>query len=60
MALSDVLMRRRPNVLVVDVGGMHVKVLATGHRALREIPSGPTMSAREMVAAVKRLALDWR
>jgi polyphosphate glucokinase len=60
MAVSDVLMRRRPNVLVVDVGGTHVKVLATGHRAPREIPSGPTMSAREMVAAVKRLAPDWR
>ena len=48
------------NVLVVDVGGTHVKVLATGHRAPRKIPSGPTMTAREMVAAVKRLVPDWR
>src|ERR1041384_2995135 len=53
-------MRRRPNVLVLDVGGTHVKVLATGHRAPREIRSGPTMTAREMVAAVKRLVPDWR
>ena len=60
MAVSDVLMRRRPNVLVVDVGGTHVKLLATGHRLPREIPSGSTMTAREMVAAVKRLAADWR
>jgi len=67
MALPDVLMSRparagsrRPKVLVVDVGGTHVKVLATGHRTLREIPSGPTMTARVMVAAVKRLVADWR
>jgi predicted NBD/HSP70 family sugar kinase len=36
-------------VLVIDVGGTHVKVLATGHRRSREIPSGPAMSAREML-----------
>ena len=60
MALSHVLMVRRPNVLVVDVGGTHVKVLATRHRAPREIRSGPTMTAREMVKAVKRLVDDWR
>jgi len=26
------MMKRRPRVLVVDVGGTHVKVLATGQR----------------------------
>jgi predicted NBD/HSP70 family sugar kinase len=60
VALPDVLMRSRPNVLVVDVGGTHVKVLATGHRTPREIPSGPAMTPREMVAAVKRLVADWQ
>ncbi len=54
MALSELLMRLRPRVLVADVGGTHVKVLATGHRR-REIRSGPTMTAREMIAAVERL-----
>src|SRR5437867_1901527 len=53
-------MRRRPKVLVVDVGGTHVTVLATGHRTPREIASGRTMTAREMVAAVKPLVADWR
>jgi hypothetical protein len=52
MALPELLMRPRPRVLVVDVGGTHVKVLATGHRTPREIRSGPTMTAREMIAAV--------
>ena len=60
MALPDVLRRPCPKVLVVDVGGTHVKVLATGHRTPREIPSGPTMTAREMVESVKRLVADWQ
>ncbi|HET6203910.1 MAG TPA: ROK family protein [Planctomycetota bacterium] len=62
MALPGVLTGRRPRrtkVLVIDVGGTHVKVLATGHRTAREIPSGPSMTARDMVAAVKRLVADW-
>jgi len=46
-------------VLVIDVGGTHVKVLATGKRAHRQVESGPTMTAEQMVAAVKQLAVDW-
>jgi polyphosphate glucokinase len=48
------------NILVIDVGGTHVKVLASGQKAHREVPSGPTMTARRMVRAVKRLTADWR
>ncbi len=59
MAVPDML-SRRPKVLVIDVGGTHVKVLVTGRREPREIPSGPSMDASGMVAAVKRLAADWR
>ena len=47
-------------MLAVDVGGTHVKILATGHRTRRKVESGPTMTAREMVRAVKRLAADLR
>ena len=46
-------------VLVIDVGGTHVKVLATGQRAKREIPSAPTMTASKMVRDVKRITKDW-
>src|SRR2546425_3070591 len=46
-------------ILVVDVGGTHVKILATGQREHRKIASGPTMTARRMVSAVKRLSADW-
>jgi polyphosphate glucokinase len=46
-------------VLVVDVGGTSVKVLATGQAELRSFPSGPTLTPRRMVSAVKKLAGDW-
>jgi polyphosphate glucokinase len=46
-------------ILTVDVGGTHVKILATGQKQKREIVSGPKMTARQMVSAVKKLAKDW-
>jgi len=48
------------NVLVIDVGGTHVKILATGQEERREFESGPDLTPGRMVAAVKRLARDWR
>ncbi|HLK10603.1 MAG TPA: ROK family protein [Candidatus Binatia bacterium] len=53
-------MRPAPRVLVIDVGGTHVKVLATGERTPRKVPSGPRLTPKRMVAAVKQLAGDWR
>ena len=46
-------------VLVIDVGGTHVKILVTGQKEPRKIDSGPTITARLMVAAVKKLAQGW-
>jgi polyphosphate glucokinase len=48
------------NVLVVDVGGHSVKILATGQSQARAFPSGPTLTAGQMVAGVKELAKDWK
>jgi polyphosphate glucokinase len=48
------------NVLVVDVGGTHVKILATGQRARRKLESGPTLTPRRMVAGVRELAAGWK
>jgi polyphosphate glucokinase len=45
-------------VLVVDVGGTHVKVLATGQKAPREFSSGPTLTAEQMVDGVKTVTAD--
>ena len=47
-------------VLVVDVGGSHIKILATGQEARRRFVSGPTMTAEEMVAEVKKAAEGWK
>lgn len=46
-------------ILVIDVGGTHVKVRLTGKRDERKIPSGTTMTAAKMVQEVKRIAADW-
>ena len=47
-------------ILVIDVGGTHVKVLASGAKEHRQFVSGDTMSARKMVAGVKRITRDWK
>ena len=46
-------------VLVIDVGGTHVKVLATGHKKPVKIPSGPHMTAAKVVAAVRAATVTW-
>lgn len=46
-------------VLSVDVGGTHVKILATGQSEKREFVSGPKLSPRAMVDQVKTLAAGW-
>jgi polyphosphate glucokinase len=46
-------------ILVVDVGGSHVKVLATGHRTPLKIPSGPTMTPAAMVREVRAATKSW-
>jgi polyphosphate glucokinase len=48
------------NVLVVDVGGTNVKVLATGQKEPRKFPSGPKMTPKQMVSGVKQIASDWK
>ena len=56
-------MRRRSDrgarVLVIDVGGSHVKILATGQAESRAMASGPKLTPHRMVAGVKELAKGW-
>jgi len=47
-------------VLVIDIGGTHVKILASGQKSPRRFPSGPAMTPRKMVAGVKTLVGDWK
>lgn len=46
-------------VLVIDIGGTHVKLLATGRKTRVEIPSGPTLTAAQMVRDVKKATAGW-
>ena len=48
------------NVLAIDVGATHVKLLATGQSEPRKFASGPTLTVEQMVAGVKELARDWK
>jgi polyphosphate glucokinase len=50
---------KQKKVLVLDVGGSHVKIhLAHSHRTLK-IPSGPKMTARQMVSDVLKATAGW-
>jgi polyphosphate glucokinase len=46
-------------VLVIDVGGSHVKIRATGQAEERRFESGPQMTAKAMADGVKKLADGW-
>jgi polyphosphate glucokinase len=46
-------------VLVIDVGGTHVKLLASGYRAPRKLESGSFMTPARMVRGIKALVVDW-
>jgi polyphosphate glucokinase len=46
-------------VLAIDIGGTHVKILATGQKEKREFESGLKLTPKLMVAGVKKLAKDW-
>lgn len=47
-------------VLVVDIGGTHIKILASGEDAPRKFPSGPKMPPEQIIAGAKELAQDWK
>jgi len=48
------------SVLVVDVGGHNVKILATGQSEPRKLATGPKFTPGEMVVGVKELTRDWK
>ena len=46
-------------ILVIDVGGTSIKVLADGQKEMRRLPSDRTMTAMAMAEGVKNLVRDW-
>jgi polyphosphate glucokinase len=47
------------DVLVIDVGGTNVKILASGQTEPRKFASGPTFTPEQMVAGVRTAAEGW-
>jgi polyphosphate glucokinase len=47
------------NILAIDVGGTHVKVLLSGETTPRKFESGRTLTAKKMVERVKEIADGW-
>ena len=50
----------KKNILVVDVGGTNVKILASGQKVVRKLPSGPGLTPSRMASGVRRLAAGWK
>jgi polyphosphate glucokinase len=48
------------NVLVLDVGGNHVKLLVTGETEPRRFSSGPKLTPRKLVSGVENAAAGWK
>lgn len=48
------------HILVVDIGGSNVKMLATGQKERRKFSSGPELTPERMVAGVKEMTADWK
>src|SRR5215469_14364176 len=51
---------QRMKVLSIDVGGTHVKILASGENTVQKFVSGPKMTAKQMVSQVKKRADNWK
>jgi polyphosphate glucokinase len=47
------------NVLVIDIGGTNVKMLASGQESPRRFPSGKRMTPADMVQSALETAKDW-
>jgi predicted NBD/HSP70 family sugar kinase len=47
-------------VLMIDVGGTSVKLMASGHEGFRRFPSGRTLTAAKMVKGVLAATEDWQ
>jgi predicted NBD/HSP70 family sugar kinase len=47
-------------VLVIDIGGTNVKLFLTGHTGRLKLPSGPSLTPRQMVKAVREATAGWK
>ncbi len=48
------------NVLVIDVGGSHIKLMATGQTEVTKLPSGRDLTPQHLVSAVQEATKGWQ
>jgi len=46
-------------ILMIDVGGTNVKLMASGHEGRRKVPSGAKLTAAQMASEVIKATEDW-
>jgi len=46
-------------ILMIDIGGTSVKMMASGHEGFRKFPSGEKLTAAGMVRLVRKATHDW-
>jgi polyphosphate glucokinase len=51
--------QQRRHVLAIDIGGTHVKLRVSNRPAVHQFDSSPTMTPREMLGQIGKLAKDW-
>jgi polyphosphate glucokinase len=51
--------KSKQSVLVIDVGGTNIKIIDSAHTEPLKIPSGPAMTAHNMVMEVQSATKDW-
>ena len=44
---------------MIDIGGSNVKMMVSGNEEMRKFPSGPTLTATQMVTQTKAATADW-
>jgi predicted NBD/HSP70 family sugar kinase len=47
-------------VLVIDIGGSHVKALARNHEEPVKLPSGPDLTPAKMVRSIRKAVATWK
>ncbi|ULA70081.1 MAG: Polyphosphate glucokinase [Nitrospira sp.] len=58
-AISRTVTGQKMKVLVVDVGGTHVKILASGQQTVRKFRSGSALTPKQMLAGVLKASKGW-
>lgn len=50
----------QPKILVIDVGGSHIKCLLSDETVRRKFKSGPKLTPQQMVDGILKITADWR